>query len=140
MSFVRNTIRQHKAFLGFLGGLVLYVVLSYSIGLSCPIKWFTGISCPGCGMTRSLLSIFRLDFQAALYYHCLIYMLLIGLPVYIFLYVKKKRLACKVLLAIGIGAMIGYYLYRAISGVAPDVVVFSPENGAFPRLFRWLFS
>ena len=39
------------------------------IGIGCPIKWLTGISCAGCGMTRAVLCAVRLRFREAFYYH-----------------------------------------------------------------------
>lgn len=35
----------------------------------CPIFLLTGIPCPGCGIGRSLISIFHLNFIKALYYN-----------------------------------------------------------------------
>jgi len=35
----------------------------------CPFKTLTGIPCPGCGMTRAILSITKGDFQEALNYN-----------------------------------------------------------------------
>ena len=34
-------------------------------GLPCPFRLVTGLSCPGCGVTRMLLHLLRLDFAAA---------------------------------------------------------------------------
>lgn len=48
--------------------LVFYTFLSL-FNAGCPIKYFTGISSPGCGMTRAVLAALRLDFKAAFYYH-----------------------------------------------------------------------
>lgn len=41
----------------------------YSSPFSCPILHFTGIPCPGCGMTRSFLAIARGDLPTAFEYH-----------------------------------------------------------------------
>lgn len=49
--------------------LVLFLFLSDAIGVGCPIKFLTGISCPGCGMTRAWLAAFSLRFDLALAYH-----------------------------------------------------------------------
>lgn len=35
----------------------------------CPLKFTTGISCPGCGMTRAFGALLKLDFEMAFYYH-----------------------------------------------------------------------
>ena len=35
----------------------------------CPFKAVTGIPCPGCGMTRAVLSACRGDFSGAFHYH-----------------------------------------------------------------------
>ena len=48
------------------------VILSYHLltwFTGCPFRFFFGISCPGCGMTRALLAALRLDFAAAFSYH-----------------------------------------------------------------------
>lgn len=41
----------------------------YFLDFGCLFKAVTGLSCPGCGMTRAWLSAFALDFDAALAYH-----------------------------------------------------------------------
>ena len=40
-----------------------------ALGIGCPIKYATGISCIGCGMTRAWLSLLHLDIRGAFYYH-----------------------------------------------------------------------
>ena len=47
---------------------VLYAVM-IAFDLPCPIKYISGISCAGCGMTRALLSALRCDLAAAFAYH-----------------------------------------------------------------------
>ncbi|NBH84470.1 DUF2752 domain-containing protein [bacterium C-53] len=46
---------------------VLYHITGVNTG--CITKAFTGLPCPGCGMTRAWLSVFHLDFQSAFFYH-----------------------------------------------------------------------
>ncbi len=43
----------------------------------CPFSYILGISCPGCGMTRSFISVLMLDFNKAFYYHPLWWLILI---------------------------------------------------------------
>lgn len=41
----------------------------YNIINGCPFRFFLGVPCPGCGMTRAFLSLLRLDFKMAFAYH-----------------------------------------------------------------------
>jgi hypothetical protein len=44
--------------------------LGFSVSLwPCPLRHFTGIPCPTCGMTRSLLALAQGDWSASLSYH-----------------------------------------------------------------------
>jgi hypothetical protein len=43
--------------------------LAGAIPLFCPFKVLTGIPCPGCGMTRALISMTKGDFHGALGYN-----------------------------------------------------------------------
>lgn len=45
-------------------------------GLPCPIKLVTGKYCPGCGISRMLLAMLTLDFEAAYYANRLLFFLL----------------------------------------------------------------
>lgn len=42
---------------------------SYRIPFVCPIRYFTGIPCPSCGMTRSLMSAVRGEWALSADYH-----------------------------------------------------------------------
>lgn len=56
---------------------LLFKIISFLfiIGISvyflykCPFDFLFGISCPGCGMTRSLIRLLHFDFSGAFYYH-----------------------------------------------------------------------
>lgn len=49
----------------------LYALFTYftGIGIPCIFHLITGLQCPGCGISRMFLSLFRLDFAAAFYYN-----------------------------------------------------------------------
>ena len=53
--------------------------LLHIVGIGCPIRFLTGISCAGCGMTRAWLSVGKMDFESAFYYHPLFFVPLIWL-------------------------------------------------------------
>ncbi len=117
------------------------VLLAYGamqlVGITCPIKFFTGISCAGCGITRAWLSALRGDLSAAIQFHPLFWL---PVPAAV-LYCLRKRLPEKVwpaslwvIIALGLGV----YLLRMLDP-ADNIVVFHPEEGLVPRALSWLF-
>ncbi len=77
--------------------LVGYYVLNRKTGFSipCTIHEVTGLYCPGCGITRMLFSIFKLNFGKAFRYNQLVFILLPFLLLYfayqIYLYITNKK-------------------------------------------------
>lgn len=60
----------------------------------CPFRYFLMMDCPGCGMTRAVLSVVRLDFKMALIYHSLFWVPIVCAVYYVFrekLYIGKKN-------------------------------------------------
>lgn len=53
--------------------LVLNAVFLYVSGIGCAARYFLGIPCPGCGMTRALLALLRGDVIASLKYHFMLF-------------------------------------------------------------------
>lgn len=51
-----------------LGYLALITVLSL-LNVPCIFQYFFSIPCPGCGMTRAILSVLRFDFSSAFRFH-----------------------------------------------------------------------
>lgn len=57
---------------------------------NCIFKNITGLPCPGCGLTRSFLSLFKFDIKSAFYYHPLFWLIIIiGFVVF---YSERPRL------------------------------------------------
>ena len=78
--------------------------------IPCLFKEFLGISCPGCGMSRAVMSVLRLNFDAAFSYHPMVF----SLPI-LYLYFlfggkvfNRKWLDRSVLIAIGVGFFINF--------------------------------
>lgn len=74
--------------------LIIYLLISSSIHfyIPCPIKTITGFYCPGCGLTRMLLSLLKLDFYKAFRYNPLLFISLpIGIYLYIDFLIKKDK-------------------------------------------------
>ena len=47
----------------------LVFVLCTNVGIPCVFNLITGLKCPGCGISRMLMSIARLDFVSAFWYN-----------------------------------------------------------------------
>ena len=57
-----------------LTGTILFVVAAmYVFQIGCPIRRITGYPCFGCGMTRAVISLLKLDFSAAFQYHAMVW-------------------------------------------------------------------
>lgn len=77
--------------------------LLYLSGIGCVFRFFLGITCPGCGMTRALLAALRLDFASAWNYHPMFW----SVPIlYLFFLFEEKLFRCR-LLRICILSLIG---------------------------------
>ncbi len=115
---------------------VIGIALLY-LTLGCPFRFFTGISCPGCGMTRSLNSLVTLDFHSAFYFHPLVY----TMPVFaVLLFVSRKQNKKTAIIFGVICLCLGIvYVYRLFFNVAPDIVYFHPEDGMIYKIVRSVF-
>lgn len=117
-----------------LSGLIVILIygLLFIIGITCPIKYITGISCAGCGMSRAYFSLLHFDFKSAFYYHPLFMIP----PIFFLIYIFKSKINLKFykffMLTI-ILLFVIVYLYRMLNG-SDGIVVFQPKNGL---LFRW---
>lgn len=62
-----------KGFVRELAGLAAMlaaaVVVLHALGVTCLVKALTGVSCPGCGLTRAWLAALSLDLASAVAYH-----------------------------------------------------------------------
>lgn len=117
--------------------VVLYTAME-SIGITCPIKFITGISCAGCGMSRAWLAFLRLDMAKAFEYHPLF-----GLPpIAVIVLLCKSKINIKIYKIIIFTIILMFaivYICRLIwSG--DDIVVFEPQNNILFRIIRVINS
>ena len=118
------------AILTILAVAFVYTIF-YITGIGCPIKFLTGVSCMGCGMTRAYLSLLRLDFAGAFRYHPLFPIPAIAAVLFLF----RSRISQKIvnfLLFTTIALFSIIYLLRILDP-SDTVVVFEPANGAVFR-------
>ena len=67
----------------------LALLFAVTLGWNCPVQHFTGIPCPGCGLSRAAVALLRLDFDTAFRYHPMVYILP---PVILYALFGKKPL------------------------------------------------
>lgn len=93
--------------------IALYGVLSL-VGIGCPIKFLTGISCAGCGMTRAWKYLLTGRIGEAFSYHPLV---LVPLFVVIIFILKKKipEKIYKGMIALVVAMFLGVYLARMLN-------------------------
>lgn len=116
--------------------LLLYAFFALS-GIGCPIKFTTGVSCAGCGMTRAWRHVLHLDLAAAFDFHPLFW----TVPVVVVLFFLKERFphVFRVTVCVVAALFIVVYFVRMFDRGC-DIVVFEPKNGVFYRAVRNLMS
>lgn len=115
--------------------VVLYVILE-SFGVTCPIKYITGISCAGCGMSRAWIALLHFNIHEAFMYHPLFFLP----PVVVIVMLLKSKINIKfykIFMFTIAGAFVIVYLYRMFIGDG-NVVVFEPQNNIVFRIIRKL--
>lgn len=125
---ILNKIRQHGKVI-----ILLFLIGVFYLSCGCPFRLLTGISCPGCGMTRALFSLLTLDFGKAFELHPLVFLL----PFAVLIYFKRKSIpkkAMTVLCAFALILLFAVYCIRMIQG--STVVYADFESGLIYRLFN----
>lgn len=122
--------------------LLLYIVLAYAFNfVSCPIKLITGFPCPGCGITRACMALFKLDFIGAFNYYPCIYIL----PLLFIIILFKKRpffefiYNSKLFWISLILIIITSYILRMIF-IYPNEPMTYNENNLILALYNWITS
>ena len=114
--------------------IAVIVAAMYIFHIPCPFKAIFTIPCPGCGMTRAAFSLLKLDFASAFYFNPLVFtMPFFGILGLIF---RKDRKKLKIIVSILCIALLALYVYRMVTGSAPDVVYFDPEKGMIYKFVR----
>ncbi len=117
--------------------VILYTAME-SIGITCPIKFITGISCAGCGMSRAWIAFLQLDMAKAFEYHPLFWLP----PIAVIVLLCKSKINIKIykifIFTIVLMFAIVYICRLIWSG--DDIVVFEPQNNILFRIIRIINS
>ena len=114
---------------------ILYFIF-YLVGIGCPIRFFTGIPCLGCGTTRAILAALRLDFKAAFRFHPLFWR---PAPTVIVFLCKNRipRKTYKIIIGAIIALYVVVYIFRLLSGNDP-IVHMAPREGFIYKIFTYI--
>lgn len=112
---------------------LIYLVLSL-LHIGCPIKALTGISCPGCGMTRAVISVINMNFGDAYYYHPLFFIAPIMFLLFLFDHLIPPKIKKIIWVVITILFLLVYF-YRLIF-TKSDVVVIDIWSGVVLNLLH----
>lgn len=122
--------------------LIIYITAIYLLltilHIGCPIKYMTGISCPGCGMTRAYFTLLHLDIRGAIHYHPLFFLVPLMLLLYLFDFYINPRLV-KGLWAVIIVIFLITYLFRLFLS-QNDVVEIDISRGFMLKLYQLIVN
>ena len=115
--------------------IIAAVILLLLLTVRCPIRFLTGIPCPGCGMTRACVYALSLDFERAFSFHPLWWTAPLLFLYFFFdeLLPKKLSRICLVVFAV---LYVGIYVYRM--AVLRDPVVTPKLSDGL--LYRIIFT
>lgn len=114
---------------------IIYIILNL-MDLGCPIRAISGLSCPGCGMTRATLAALRFDFKDAFYYHPLFFLSPLMFLLFLFEGFIKPKYYKTAWIAI-IVLFILVYLYRLLF-TENDVVAIDIQSGIVLKLLHYI--
>ena len=129
--------KKYKSEICLVIALAIYVLFLQISGINCPIRYLSGISCPGCGMSRACLSALRLDFAAAFYYNPAWVVLLPAGVGYFTLRIKGRRRLAVATLALFCAILVAVYITRLVIGDSAVVTV-NIRDGAIYKLLAKL--
>lgn len=132
--------KRNKTMILILVGLAaVYFVLSLFEIPTCPSKIFLGISCPGCGLSRAFMSVFRFDFAAAFEFNPLWPLVIVTVILLAVFWVKGKNQVLEITGIVFLVIALVIYIYRVAFTESP-VVVWDFESGLIYRGYSWIIS
>lgn len=136
---MKNKLSRFKEPFTLVLGALGYALLLKTLNISCPILKLTGISCPGCGMTRALISALQFNFAKAFYFHPLWLIFIIFSVLLIILYIYEKKKMFKLFLGFTIVLFIFTYILRLFL-YENDIVNINIEQGLIYQFFHTIFK
>ena len=132
-------MKKTKEIFVLIAALGIYVAVISLSGIGCPIRYFLGICCAGCGMTRAVASLFMLDFRAAAYYHPLVFLIIPISALYLVLKIKGKVRALRLTVIGAVALLLSVYLVRLIYSDG-SVVYIDMRQGAVYKFVKGIID
>lgn len=127
-----NKYEERRDLIVAIAAIVVVYIIMEAFGVTCPIKFITGISCAGCGMSRAWVALLHFDIKKAFSYHPLFWLP----PIVVIVLLCKNKMNIKIYKIIMFTTILSFvivYLYRMIWG-QDDIVVFRPKNNLLFRI------
>lgn len=126
---------KKKYFFPIISILLIYLMF-YITRIGCPIKFISGISCAGCGMTRSYYHLLHGNITEAFHFHPLFILPPLIIVVLIFQkYIPRKLKISFTIICIFVFLIV--YIFRLLNQ-ADSVVVFNPSTGLIYRFANYV--
>ena len=130
-------MKRGKDFAVAVAAVVALYAVFHITGIGCPIKFLTGISCAGCGMTRACFALASLDVKAAVGFHPLVFVI----PAYIAIFFLKGKIRegeriFKFINSLCIILFLAVYIVRLINP-HDSIVVFDIKNGLIFKVLKY---
>lgn len=122
--------------------LLIYVLICFIFDFkNCPFALITGLPCPGCGITRAIYCVIKLDFLSAFNYHPLVFILPFIVIICIFKDAKyiKNIYQNKIFWIFLLGLVCITYILRLIF-VFPNEPLKYYENNLFNLIYKFFQS
>lgn len=129
MKTLKEDIRQYA--LGIAVVLVIWGLANVVFEHFCPVVLITGYPCPGCGLTRALLSLARLDVHKAIEYNPSVFLwIALTVAAIVQRYIRGGSLRKLLIPLVAVFAVtIAIYIWRMVC-IFPSAppLVYEPEN------------
>ena len=124
---------ERKSYIIAFAAIFTFVFIMWMLNIPCPIKYVTGISCAGCGMSRAILSALKLDFLSAFAYHPLWVVVIPAVIALVLLGANGKKRASNVLLVSLCALFFITWIIRIV--LCDEIVSINFSESAIAKLF-----
>lgn len=116
--------------------ILLFIAGFILLFSKCPLQEMFGIPCPGCNMTTALYYLLHGNVQSALFYHPLVFVLLLCIFLEVIIYLRFRSFTNKYAKIVFWGfivLLLVVYLYRMIF-VFPNIPMVYVEDHLFAKI------